>query len=76
MIGRGESVLTPVQQVKPFQEGETFDEEAAKENEIKAEEAEAAEIALIKDSQGWVFPKVKVCMDVLFSRHHVDAAYI
>jgi hypothetical protein len=60
VIGRGESIITK----KP---------EADVENENSAElaKAEESEIAAIKESQGWYFPKVKLAAWVSTDRRVV-----
>jgi hypothetical protein len=64
MIGRGESVLTAVTKDSAVTDSvaETFNEEDVE----KQEQDNLAEIALIKESQGWVLPKIKVCASILF----------
>lgn len=58
MIGRGESVLTAIKDSAVTDSvAETFDEEDVE----KQEQENEAEIELIKESQGWMLPKIKVC---------------
>ena len=51
------------QQAETFITEETFDDNEKRGDVEKqdAEKDESAEIELIKASEGWVFPKVKVC---------------
>jgi len=63
MIGRGESVLTAIKDSAVTDSvAETFDEEDVE----KQEQENEAEIELIKESQGWMLPKIKVCGILIF----------